>query len=167
MADMTNPEMTSLSRDLGKLLAESCWQVTCAESCTGGGIAQAITDIPGSSAWFGAGYVTYSNNHKQKMLGVSPNTLESEGAVSEAVVVEMAEGALAAAGANLAVAVSGIAGPDGGTPAKPVGTVWFAWVSEKGRKTRCCRFDGNRVEVRRQAVIFALKGLIELCPNTV
>lgn len=164
---MSSLEITTLSAELGALLATSQQQVTCAESCTGGGIAQAITDIPGSSAWFGAGYVTYSNYHKQKMLGVKAATLAVDGAVSEAVVLEMAEGARSAAEADLAVAVSGIAGPDGGTRGKPVGTVWFAWVSEKARNTSCRQFPGNRMEVRQQSVIFALKGLIELSSNTV
>lgn len=164
---MTEIETISQARVLGKALVKRDWQVTCAESCTGGGVAQAITAIAGSSSWFGAGYVTYSNYHKRKILGVQESTLKTEGAVSEAVVVEMAAGALGAAEADLAVAVSGIAGPDGGTPTKPVGTVWFAWSSIEGGSTACHHFDGDREQVRQQAVIVALKGLIELCTNTV
>ncbi|HEY9101890.1 nicotinamide-nucleotide amidohydrolase family protein, partial [Chitinimonas sp.] len=115
-----------LAEQLGKALLARGWRVTAAESCTGGGIASAITDIAGSSGWFDMGWVTYSNEAKQRLLGVAPTTLAEHGAVSEPVVREMALGALQAAGADLAVAVSGVAGPSGGTPAKPVGTVCLA-----------------------------------------
>ena len=123
--------MSSYSRanQLGKILLKRHLQCVVAESCTGGGVAAAVTDIPGSSQWFDRGFVTYSNASKQQMLGVPESMIASEGAVSEAVVRAMAEGALAASAAHVSVAISGIAGPDGGTLEKPVGTVWFAWAS--------------------------------------
>lgn len=145
--------------------------VACAESCTGGGIASAITDTPGSSQWFHAGFVTYSNGAKQRYLGVSAETLNTQGAVSEAVVEQMAKGALKNASADIAVAVSGIAGPDGGTKDKPVGTVWFCWCTRdtpanRNRVvTRCIQFKGDRIAIRKAAVEVALKGLIEEVEN--
>lgn len=161
------PFMTSstrkLAQQLGELLLSRNATVTCAESCTGGGIASAITDIAGSSSWFRLGLVAYANVAKQNVLGVSPDTLASEGAVSEAVVIEMARGALAKAEADIAVAVSGIAGPDGGSEAKPVGTVWFCWAHGDGEIiTRCLHFEGDREAVRREAVSAALSGLIAM-----
>ncbi|MCB1773726.1 MAG: nicotinamide-nucleotide amidohydrolase family protein [Gammaproteobacteria bacterium] len=138
------------------------WHVACAESCTGGGIAAAMTDLAGSSAWFDRAFVTYSNQAKQEMLGVSGETLARHGAVSRETVVEMAAGALARSAAQLSVAVSGIAGPGGGTPDKPVGTVWFAWATEgAGAEPVCQRFDGDRAQVRAAAVDYALAGLLE------
>jgi nicotinamide-nucleotide amidase len=135
-----------------------------AESCTGGWIAKALTDVAGSSAWFGWGVVTYSNEAKQSLLGVPAAVLEIHGAVSEPVVRAMAEGALAASGAGHAVAVSGVAGPDGGTADKPVGTVWFAWArrAADGPRVRSAvhRFDGDRAAVRRQSVRAALEGVL-------
>lgn len=134
-----------------------------AESCTGGGVAQAITEVAGSSAWFERGFVTYSNLSKQQMLGVRETTIQQHGAVSEAVVREMVAGALANSTAQVALSVSGIAGPDGGTADKPVGTVWFAW-GIKGRATFAQRHQiaGDRAEVRAQAVHIALQGIINL-----
>jgi nicotinamide-nucleotide amidase len=163
------PEMTclKLASELGATLAARGWRVTCAESCTGGGVAFAITEVAGSSRWFEAGFVTYANIAKERLLGVRDETLESDGAVSEAVVREMAQGALWEAGADIAVAVSGIAGPDGGSAAKPVGTVWFAWTTAAATETRCHHFAGDRQAVRQQAVLAALEGLIRLCRNTV
>jgi nicotinamide-nucleotide amidase len=133
-----------------------------AESCTGGWIAKTLTDVAGSSAWFERGFVTYHNRAKVEMLGVSTDTLARYGAVSEAVVREMAQGALAHSGAELAVSVSGVAGPGGGTAAKPVGTVWLAWA-RAGAATRATDFvfEGDREAVRRQAVEAALVGLLE------
>lgn len=157
----------SQAADLGAALLARGWHVTCAESCTGGGIAAAITAVPGSSGWFGAGFVTYSNHHKQQLLGVSEQSLAAFGAVSEQVVREMAQGARVAAGAEIAVAVSGIAGPDGGSADKPVGTVWLAWATKEAVRAECCHFPGNRQAVREQAVACALQGLIELTKNTV
>jgi len=134
-----------------------------AESCTGGGVAQAITEVAGSSAWFERGFVTYSNLAKQQMLGVRESTLIQHGAVSEMAVREMAEGALQHSNAQVALAVSGIAGPGGGVAGKPVGTVWFAWGIKQG-ETRAQRFQlgGNRAEVRAQAVRIALQGVADL-----
>lgn len=147
-----------------KMLAEGR-RVATAESCTGGWIAKVITDLPGSSDWFGYGIVSYSNAAKQELLGVSASTLVDHGAVSEPVVREMAEGAIKRGGADVAVAVSGVAGPSGGTPAKPVGTVWFGWarIDEAGLRSHgeCHHFDGDREAVRRQTVAVALKGLME------
>ncbi|WP_415902038.1 nicotinamide-nucleotide amidase [Neptuniibacter sp. QD29_5] len=144
-----------------KLQAKKCFIAT-AESCTGGWIAQEITAIPGSSAWFDCGFVTYSNASKQRALGVSKDTLEQYGAVSAEVVAEMAEGALNNSGAHLSVATSGIAGPDGGSKEKPVGTVWFAWA-EQGKPVRAKKycFEGDRESVRKQAVSVALEGILQ------
>ncbi|MEH6617786.1 MAG: nicotinamide-nucleotide amidase [Porticoccus sp.] len=161
-----NSDTEDLPSQLGELLLSRRFTVTCAESCTGGGIARAITDIAGSSQWFHAGFVTYANEIKQQLLGVSPEVLASEGAVSEAVVKQMAEGALNASGADIAVAVSGVAGPDGGTEEKPVGTVWFAWATTNGSVvTHCSQFVGDRGAVRKAAVEQALKGLIQVLKN--
>jgi nicotinamide-nucleotide amidase len=131
-----------------------------AESCTGGWIAKCVTDIAGSSAWLERGFVTYSNAAKQEMLGVASATLAVHGAVSEAVVAEMAAGALAHSHATVAVAVSGIAGPGGGTADKPVGTVCFAWALAGRVEVATCRFAGDREQVRRDSVVHALAGLI-------
>ncbi len=137
--------------------------VATAESCTGGWIAKALTDIPGSSAAFHYGVVSYSNGAKESVLGVSAESLEAHGAVSEAVVTQMAEGALALSGADIAVAVSGIAGPGGGSEAKPVGTVWFAWAVRNGARvdvtTAMHCFDGDRELVRELTVVHALEGV--------
>ena len=158
-----NNSVEKLATELGQLLLAKGWRVTCAESCTGGGVAQAITAVPGSSRWFETGFITYSNGAKQQQLGVSEDTLANHGAVSEAVVLEMAAGALASAGADIAVAVSGIAGPDGGTPEKPVGTVLFAWQCRDAvGMAREQHFAGDRQQVREQSVICALQGLIQL-----
>jgi len=158
--------IVELAADLGHLLQERGLKVTCAESCTGGGVARAITEIAGSSTWFEYGFVTYANEAKQQLLGVSPEALERWGAVSEAVVEQMAQGALQASDAHLAVAISGIAGPGGGTAEKPVGTVWFAWATHQGEvRTLCQCFGGDRGQVRATAVAQALEGLIDLAKN--
>ncbi|HFU0690376.1 TPA: nicotinamide-nucleotide amidase [Morganella morganii] len=158
--------LTRRSTQLGSYLLEAGLSVTTAESCTGGWIAKVITDIAGSSAYFQRGFVTYSNDAKHSMIGVSEQSLSAFGAVSEAVVREMAAGALDTAGADLAVSVSGIAGPDGGSDEKPVGTVWFgwAWREKTGIKTaaRCWCFPGDRNTVRCQAVLKGLDGLIAI-----
>ena len=154
--------VTVLSVRLGEHLRRLAAQVSTAESCTGGGIAEAITRVPGSSAWFEAGYVTYSNAQKSRQLGVPAHLFGEVGAVSREVVEAMARGAQAASGARFAVAVSGVAGPDGGTPAKPVGTVWLAWADGGQVTSERHRFDGDREAVRRQTVIAALQGLLHL-----
>lgn len=164
-----NSHLLDLAQSLGDLLAARGWRIATAESCTGGGVAAAITAIAGSSAWFEYGVVSYANIAKQKLLDVSAHTLDIEGAVSEAVVVEMARGALALSGADLAVAISGIAGPGGATPGKPVGTVWFAWATAVGDlKTDMQLIDGDRAAVQHGAVIYALEGALAMCKkNTV
>lgn len=152
-----------LAEQLGELLLSRRQTVTCAESCTGGGVASAITDVPGSSQWFHLGFVTYADQSKQQLLGVSAEVLAAEGAVSEAVVKLMAQGALEKSEADLAVAVSGIAGPAGGTTEKPVGLVWFCWAASTGSvETRVFQFKGDRASVRSAAIEQALVGLIEL-----
>ena len=134
--------------------------VVTAESCTGGWIAKALTDLAGSSGWFDAGVVAYSYEAKEALLGVNPRTLEREGAVSEAVALEMVSGVLAHLGAGAAVAVTGIAGPGGGTDDKPVGTVWIGWKRRGGyAHAELFHFDGDREAVRRQTVAAALTGL--------
>ena len=142
------------------------WVLATAESCTGGGIGAAITAVPGSSAWFDGGVISYSNRAKQCLLGVSAESLAESGAVSEPVVRQMAQGALQCCAADLAVAVSGIAGPDGGSAEKPVGTVWIAWAQADGKVTvRHFVFAGDRQSVRQQTVAAALQGLLELAGN--
>ncbi|CAI0702044.1 MULTISPECIES: nicotinamide-nucleotide amidase [Serratia] len=159
---MSENQLRKLSIAVGeKLKANGQW-ITCAESCTGGGIAKAITDIAGSSAYFDRGFVTYSNAAKHDLLGVAEGTLVAHGAVSEEVVREMAQGALHAAQANLALSVSGIAGPDGGSAEKPVGTVWFGFAERTGRVlARKMQFAGDRDAVRLQATIFALQTALD------
>ena len=154
--------ITALSARLGEHLRRFNAQVTTAESCTGGGIAEAITRIPGSSAWFEAGYVTYSNAQKTRQLQVPEVLFGQVGAVSQEVVEAMVRGAQVASGARFAVAVSGVAGPDGGSAAKPVGTVWLAWGDAGRVFSECRHFDGDREQVRRQTVIAALEGLLHL-----
>ena len=157
---MTDSELMQLSEQIGLALKQRGATLTTAESCTGGWIAKVITDIAGSSAWFERSFITYSNEAKEQMVGVRGETLAQHGAVSEPVVVEMAIGALKAARAGYAISVSGIAGPDGGSESKPVGTVWFAIASAAGEGiTRCERFDGDRESVRRQATAYALRTL--------
>jgi nicotinamide-nucleotide amidase len=156
-------EIEQLATELGLALSQRGWLAATAESCTGGGVATAITDIAGSSGWFDRGFVTYTNEAKQQMLGVNDQSLREQGAVSEAVVLEMARGALANSSAAISVAISGIAGPGGATEDKPVGTVWFAWADRSGRHhSLLARFDGDRRQVRQQAVRQALAGLLAL-----
>ncbi len=153
-------ELFELAEQVGHILKVRRKTIATAESCTGGGIAQAITEVPGSSAWFDRGFVTYSNAAKVQMLGVNPQTLEHYGAVSAETAVEMAAGALARSDADVAVAVTGIAGPDGETPDKPIGTVFIAWVHKNGEaKTVKKKFAGNRRQIREQTVKSALEGI--------
>ena len=135
------------------------WHLATAESCTGGGIAVACTDLAGSSEWFDCSFVTYSNLAKIRMLGVQQNTLEQNGAVSEQTVREMVAGAVSNSAADVAIATSGIAGPGGAVPGKPVGTVWFAWGNHRRIHAEVCHFDGDREAVRKQAVMHAIRGL--------
>lgn len=156
-------KLDKLAVELGHRLLEAGLMLATAESCTGGWVSKVVTDIAGSSSWFDRGFVTYSNGAKQDLLGVSAASLERYGAVSDEVAREMACGALEHSLAGVAVAVTGIAGPDGGTEDKPVGTVCFAWALE-GRETLTQRvqFAGNREEVRHQSVRLALERLLEL-----
>lgn len=160
---MADAELYPLAQQLGQALLARGWRLATAESCTGGGIGAAITAVPGSSAWFDGGLITYSNRAKQALLGVEAATLVAVGAVSEAVVAQMAAGALQHCDADLAVAVSGIAGPDGGSADKPVGTVWIAWAQRDATViTRRFVFAGDRHSVRQQTVAQALQGLLDM-----
>ncbi|QDX81918.1 damage-inducible protein CinA [Denitratisoma sp. DHT3] len=156
-------QLSELSARVGAALKERGLRLATAESCTGGWVAQVVTHTTGSSDWFGDGFVTYSNSAKERQLGVSPGTLAREGAVSLETAREMAQGALANSNAMIALAITGIAGPTGGSPDKPVGTVCFAWCwrGETPRAQRR-RFGGDRETVRRQSVIHALEQLLEL-----
>ncbi|HEU0154399.1 MAG TPA: CinA family protein [Arenimonas sp.] len=152
-----------LAGQVGALLQEKHLMLATAESCTGGWIAKMITDIPGCSAWFDCGMAAYSYEAKQALLGVRPETLVEHGAVSRETVTEMVSGALVTSGASIAVAVTGIAGPTGGSPGKPVGTVWLGWKRRGGYpKAELFHFEGDREAVRRQTVEAALRGLLEL-----
>ena len=156
----TDTELDALARTTGERLLAARHMLATAESCTGGWIAKAVTDVAGSSAWFDCGMAAYSYEAKQALLGVRPQTLETHGAVSRETVVEMVSGALVHSGATLAVAVTGIAGPGGGSDDKPVGTVWIAWKRRGGyAKAQVFHFDGDRDAVRRQTVASALTGL--------
>ncbi|NRB54617.1 MAG: CinA family protein [Salinicola sp.] len=155
------PDCEALSRRLGEACLALGVRLTTAESCTGGGVASAITAIAGSSAYFETGYVTYANAAKQRLLGVSRATLETHGAVSEETVREMVVGACRDSGAELGVAVSGVAGPAGGSPDKPVGTVWFAWGNPHHQRVQRHQLPGDRRRIRESAVAVALSGLIE------
>ena len=162
MSDALN--VSSEVAALAERLKDHHWRLATAESCTGGLIAASCTAVSGSSDWFERGFVTYSNAAKSDLLGVSADTLKAHGAVSEATVGEMAAGALEHSRADLAVAVSGVAGPGGGSPAKPVGTVCLAWARRDGPTgVVTVHLDGDRAAVRRQTVILALQGVLERC----
>ncbi|AGG89716.1 MULTISPECIES: CinA family protein [Gammaproteobacteria] len=156
----TDAELLALAGEVASEVQRCRLMLVTAESCSGGWIAKTLTDLPGSSAWFDAGVVTYSYEAKEALLGVNPRTLEHTGAVSEETVLEMVSGALARFGAGVAVAVTGIAGPSGGTPDKPVGTVWIGWKRRGGYgHAQLFHFPGDREAVRRQTVAAALIGL--------
>lgn len=151
----------TLAAQVGAALSRRGWMLVTAESCTGGWVAQSITAVAGSSAWFERGFVTYSNAAKQELLGVPAQTLARVGAVSERTAIEMAEGALRASRADVSVAITGIAGPGGGTPDKPVGTVCFACQSKDGARTSTTQhFSGDRRQVRAQSVAYALQAVL-------
>lgn len=163
MARVSDDELYQLAEQLGGLLKAKSMMLATAESCTGGWTAERITAVPGSSAWFERGFVTYTNQSKQDMLGVSAVVLEQFGAVSEETVLEMAAGALKNSRAQASLSISGIAGPGGGTPKKPVGMVCIGWCIEgKAPVSTTCRLSGDREEIRSRAVASALRGLIEL-----
>ena len=160
---MPDPVLFKLAEEVGSALKARKLMLATAESCTGGWVAEAVTMVPGSSDWFERGFVTYTYISKREMLGVKEETLGKHGAVAEEVVREMAAGALARSHAQVAVAVSGVAGPDGGTPEKPVGTVCFAWSIKDGApRAETKKFSGDREAVRRQSVEHALKGVLAL-----
>jgi nicotinamide-nucleotide amidase len=159
---MTSQSLRDLASRLGALLKERGLMLASAESCTGGWLSMELTAISGSSDWFERGFVTYSNDAKRELLGVAGETLDTQGAVSEPVAREMAEGALRNSRAGVSVAITGVAGPTGGTPSKPVGTVCIAWAGPSAaRRSAVYRFDGDRESVRRQSVGAALQGMIE------
>lgn len=160
MSDMS--VIDSLAERLGQRLLADQKTIATAESCTGGGIAEAITRVPGSSQWFGFGWVTYANAAKQSQLGVTAQSLADEGAVSAIVVEQMAMGARTRSGADLAVAVSGVAGPDGGSVSKPVGTVYLGWAGLRNSGSVLLSLTGSRQSIRQQTVIAALEKALEL-----
>lgn len=160
MHGVTERDLRALSNRLGELLQATGGRLAAAESCTGGWLAKVVTDVAGSSAWFDRGFVTYSNAAKQAMLGVPEALLAEHGAVSGPVVRAMALGALRHSEAEHAVAISGVAGPGGGSADKPVGTVWFGWAGPAGATCERRLFAGDREQVRREAVAAALEGVI-------
>ena len=165
---MGTDHIAQLVEQLAELAIQKNIMLATAESCTGGGIATAMTALAGSSAWFDAGFVTYSNEAKNRMLNVPMAVIETHGAVSESVVEAMTAGAVANSQAQLSVAVSGVAGPGGGTESKPIGTVWIAWRSASESVTQLYQFNGDRDSVRLQTVEQALSGLVKLLnKNTV
>lgn len=163
---INDAQLYELAETVGRELQVAGWRVVTAESCTGGWIAKTLTDVPGSSQWVHSGYVTYSNTAKMRDVGVSALTLQDHGAVSEETVREMANGALRVTGVETAIAVSGIAGPDGGTAEKPVGTVWFGIATPEARGSAAIcelqHFAGDRDQVRRQSVDYALRLVVRL-----
>jgi len=160
--ELQAPDLPALTARLADSLQKKGWCMASAESCTGGLIAAACTDLAGSSNWFERGFVTYSNAAKTELLGVDAALIERHGAVSEAVARAMAQGAVARSHAQAAVAVTGVAGPGGGSPGKPVGTVWFGWTTPGGTVTEMKRFEGDRASVRQASVAHALTRLLEL-----
>lgn len=159
---LTELELPALVGLLADLLQHKHWMMATAESCTGGLIAGRCTDLAGSSAWFERGFVTYSNEAKSEMLGVDAALIAAHGAVSEPVARAMAEGAVARSRAQVSVAVTGVAGPTGGSPDKPVGTVWFGWSVDGQLRSERRRFEGDRAAVRAATVRYALQTLVEL-----
>jgi nicotinamide-nucleotide amidase len=153
-------DLTQLSVKVGALLTEKNLLLATAESCTGGGVAQAVTEISGSSGWFECGFITYSNSSKSELLNISPALIAQHGSVSEEIAAAMAEGALANCEAHVALSTTGIAGPLGAVPGKPVGTICFAWSMNGKTHTERLLFSGDRISVREQSVVHALKGLL-------
>lgn len=162
MSDLSNSQtLTTITQQLGEMLCKKNAKLTTAESCTGGGISEAITAVSGSSQWFEFGFVTYANSAKQQLLGVSKQTLDQYGAVSEQVVEQMAQGAIRQSRADYAIAVSGIAGPEGGTEDKPVGTVWVCWQTPTQSWTQKLMLAGDRQAVRTAAIKKSLQQLLQ------
>ncbi|MDE2387765.1 MAG: CinA family protein [Betaproteobacteria bacterium] len=162
----THQSEFDLAKIVGDRLSQRGWMLVTAESCTGGWAGQAVTAVPGSSDWYERGYITYSNNAKCEMLGVQQATLDRHGAVSPQTAQEMATGALTRSHAQISVSITGIAGPDGGTATKPVGTVCFAWATQDGLvQQETHYFTGDRESIRRQAVATALQGILRIAGN--
>ena len=153
---------TDLTKTLAQILLPRNWTVSLAESCTGGLVCATLTELAGSSEWFERGYITYSNEAKTECLGVPAELIDAHGAVSEQVAKAMAEGARINSGSNVAISITGVAGPSGGSAEKPVGTVCFGWATENQTLTKTMRFDGDRQTVRQKAAEFALTELIAL-----
>ena len=165
---MTQQQLEALAAQVGELLKTNGQKLATAESCTGGWVAQCLTAVAGSSDWFERGFVTYSNAAKSEMLGVDAHTLLAQGAVSEATAAAMAVGALRHSHADWALAITGVAGPAGGSPDKPVGTVCFGWAATDGRvETQTVRFQGDRQQVRAQSVAHALCGVLQRATSSV
>jgi len=163
MARVSDEELHQLATELGDKLRARGWMLATAESCTGGWVGQLLTSLPGSSEWYERGFITYANAAKVEMLGVPEETLTAHGAVSEQTAGAMAAGALKHSHTQATLAISGIAGPGGGTPQKPVGLVCYGWALADGTvMSSTCRLDGDREEIRSRAVAAALRGLIEL-----
>jgi nicotinamide-nucleotide amidase len=154
-------DLTLLATQVGALLTQKKLLLATAESCTGGGVAHAVTEISGSSVWFECGYITYSNSSKSELLNISPALIAQHGSVSEEIAAAMAEGALANCEAHVTIATTGIAGPHGAVPGKPVGTICFAWSCNGKTHTERRLFSGDRQSVRQQTVVHALQGLIQ------
>ena len=152
-------QISKQCQSLGKLLTQQKMKLAVAESCTGGWLSSCIIDVPGSSNWFDRGFITYSNDSKVEQLSVNTQDLATYGAVSEEVAQQMAQGVIQHSHADYSIAITGIAGPSGGTRTKPVGTVWFGWANKNTQYSQCCHFFGNRELIRHQAVITALKYL--------
>lgn len=161
-SELLATDLPALTADLAEKLRAKGWMMATAESCTGGLISAACTDLAGSSDWFERGFVTYSNEAKTELLGVDAALIAQHGAVSEEVARAMVQGAIAHSRAQVAVAVTGVAGPSGGSAAKPVGTVWFGWATPAGVVSEMRRFDGDRAAVRSATVLHALQRLVEL-----
>ena len=166
-ATQNQPSCASLVQQLATELLARGWKLVTAESCTGGMIAAACTDLAGSSEWFERGLVTYSNVAKAELLGVDAALLERHGAVSDAVVRAMARGAVGHARADVSIAVTGVAGPGGGSPQKPVGTVWLGWSVQGKVSSRLCHCAGDRAAIRRETVVLAIRGLLDLLGQSV
>ncbi len=164
LAQGASAQTAQIVQELAAALTQRGWMMTSAESCTGGLIAGACTDVAGSSNWFERGFVSYSNAAKTELLGVPAHVITQHGAVSEPVARAMARGAIAHARAHVSVAVTGVAGPGGGSADKPVGTVWFGWHVPGRTETECRHFAGDRAAVRAQTVLHALRGLLQRLP---
>ena len=161
MQTISDADLHQLTQQVAKILFDKNWLLSSAESCTGGWLAKCCTDLAGSSAWFDRGVVTYSNQSKQDLLNVQSQILERFGAVSEQTALEMAKGCRSISNTDISVSITGIAGPDGGSKDKPVGTVWISWATRISAKSELHHFSGNRDAVRRQAVYAALAGIIK------